>query len=43
MGIKKNVFSVLGGLGEGEEMRNKALELLNEDCPKDSCEWCKGR
>jgi len=25
------------------EAWKKALKLLNEDCPKESCEWCDGR
>jgi hypothetical protein len=26
-----------------ESIFNKAIKLLNSNCPKDSCEWCKGR
>lgn len=26
-----------------ETLFNKAIKLLNEDCPKESCEWCDGR
>jgi len=26
-----------------EDIFNKALKLLNEDCPNKTCEWCKGR
>ncbi len=26
-----------------EDIFNKAIKLLNEDCPKESCEWCGGR
>jgi len=26
-----------------ESVFNKALKLLNGDCPKDSCDWCEGR
>jgi len=26
-----------------EETWKKAIKLLNSDCPKDSCEWCKGK
>ena len=26
-----------------EEVFNKAIKLLNSDCPKESCEWCDGK
>ena len=26
-----------------ESIFNKAIKLLNSDCPKESCEWCEGR
>jgi len=26
-----------------EKLWKKALEVLNGDCPKESCEWCKGK
>ena len=26
-----------------EKVLEKALKLLNSDCPKDSCEWCEGK
>lgn len=26
-----------------EALFNKAIEMLNEDCPQNSCEWCEGR
>ena len=26
-----------------EDIFNKALKLLNEDCPDKTCEWCEGR
>lgn len=25
----------------GKIIFKKAIELLNKDCPKESCEWCK--
>lgn len=25
-----------------EKIFNKAIKLLNSECPKESCEWCKG-
>ena len=25
---------------DGEKVFNKAIKMLNEDCPKKSCEWC---
>lgn len=28
---------------DGEDLFNNAIKLLNEDCPKKSCEWCSGR
>ncbi|MEK6871494.1 MAG: PD-(D/E)XK nuclease family protein [Nanoarchaeota archaeon] len=28
---------------DAEELFNKAIKLLNSDCPKKSCEWCEGR
>ncbi len=27
----------------GESIFNNAIKLLNEDCPSNSCEWCKGK
>jgi hypothetical protein len=26
-----------------EKTWRDALDLLNGDCPKESCEWCRGR
>jgi len=26
---------------DAEKLFNKAIRMLNEDCPKESCEWCK--
>jgi len=26
-----------------EKLFNKAIKLLNSDCPKESCDWCEGR
>ena len=26
-----------------EKIFDKAIKLLNEDCPKETCEWCEGR
>lgn len=26
-----------------ESIFNKAIKLLNSDCPKESCEWCEGK
>ncbi|MBI4154738.1 PD-(D/E)XK nuclease family protein [Candidatus Woesearchaeota archaeon] len=26
-----------------EKLFNEAIKLLNEDCPKENCEWCGGR
>jgi len=26
-----------------EKVWNEALKMLNEDCPKESCEWCDGK
>ena len=26
-----------------ENIFNDAIKLLNEDCPKESCDWCEGR
>ena len=26
-----------------EKIWNNAIKMLNEDCPKNSCEWCAGR
>ncbi|MBI2042902.1 PD-(D/E)XK nuclease family protein [Candidatus Pacearchaeota archaeon] len=28
---------------DAEKLFEKAIKLLNSDCPKDSCEWCEGR
>ena len=28
---------------EGEDLFNNGIKLLNEDCPKKSCDWCEGR
>jgi len=28
---------------EAEKLFTKAIKLLNGECPKDTCEWCKGR
>ncbi|MEK6893939.1 MAG: PD-(D/E)XK nuclease family protein [Nanoarchaeota archaeon] len=28
---------------DGENLFNNGIKLLNEDCPKKSCEWCEGR
>jgi hypothetical protein len=30
-------------IGNAEKLFEKAINLLNEDCPKETCEWCKGR
>jgi hypothetical protein len=26
-----------------ESIFEKALKMLNEDCPSKSCEWCEGK
>jgi hypothetical protein len=26
-----------------EKIFDKAIKLLNNECPKESCEWCEGR
>jgi hypothetical protein len=26
-----------------EDIFNKAIKLLDEDCPNKTCEWCEGR
>ena len=28
---------------DAEELFNNAISLLNEDCPKNNCEWCEGK
>jgi len=30
-------------LDEAEALFKKAIKMLNGDCPKEDCEWCKGR
>lgn len=30
-------------VGNAERVWKKALDLLNSECPKESCEWCEGK
>ena len=30
-------------IAHAEFLFNRAIKLLNGDCPKETCEWCKGR
>jgi len=36
--MKKNI-----SVENGEILFTQAINFLNKDCPKESCEWCKGR